>query len=297
MSKKKRWFFFTKWTIAVGVVVSISAFALINVSSITTSFSENSIGIYVEKEWEPAYEKAVEKYNETKRTYNIEIKELAATDAYSLVTTLGATDQKVADLIYIPLDRIPSFVQDYQALMGFDTPEALLEGIDPQVYGDDIEGFATKGAAKVTSYETGETINSYFAIPHSTESLIMFYKGKKPDSTSTLDTIADSVISNGWANSMFGYDFNNLWYSLGVVAGFVEQLTQGAGFNGQNVGRLFVTNNDTGYQSNMTKINNVTYFWDARSFFNWRLSRWYIKFDCKRIYCFKKCSWLNFKIV
>lgn len=270
MTKKKKIAVSIASMLSIGVVVTIPILAVNITTSEAVNFDPQKIAVYYEKEWQPAYEKAVDVYNKQgNHKYEIELKEKGAFDVLGLVDTLGALDQKVPDLIYTPLDKVANLVQENQALMGFDTPEQLLEGISTDVTGttkQELDAYAKKGQAIVKN-KNGEDTPYYFGVSHSVEALIMFYKGWDENTlkNSNLKQIFDSANNNGWRNEMASFQFNNMWLSLGVVAGFIENEVPGAGFNGQNVGRalsIFNTlDKPRGFQTNMIKIgdpNNVS---------------------------------------
>ncbi len=265
--------------LGIAAVVAIPSVVIPNALSTSTSFDPQAIGVYCEKQWKPAYELAVKKYNAEGHKHPIQLKENGSFDALGLVETLGYQDQKVADLLYMPLDRIPSLVQDQQALMGFATPQALLgeytgEHIDDpstikpiistDVTGtseDDINAYAKTGQAVVESAD-GKLRPYYFGISHATEALILFNKGYTPDELKNTNVmnLVDAAATDGWKTQMVSFEFKNLWSGLGVIAGFVEKQVTGAGVNGQNVGRLIVTKNSLSskYQSNFTRINDLS---------------------------------------
>ncbi len=254
--------------LSAGVVVAIPVLAINITTKTSDSFDSNKIGVYCEKEWMPAYEKAAEVYNsQSGHKYDVELKEKPSFDALNLIDTLGYLDNKVADIIYMPLDRIPELVQNKQALMGFGTPKELLDGISTDVTGstpEDIAAYAKKGQAIVKDVN-GNNKDYYFAISHATEALVMYVKGWGNDiSGKNFMDLVNSANTNQWKNEMVSLQFNNLWSSLGVIAGFIEKEHTGAGLNGQNVGRALCTSNTLPipegwkgpYQSNVVKIND-----------------------------------------
>lgn len=266
MTKRKKIAMWCSGAVAAAALVAIPAFAITNVTKDSVAFDVHNIGVYCEKQWKPAYELAIKKYNEGNHSHKIQLKESGALDAVQLIDTLGTYDQKVADIIYMPLDKIPELVQNKQALMGFTDPNELLEGIDPSVYGNTDAGlnaYAKKGAAIVKDAK-GNKNEYYFAISHATEALIMFCKGYDQSEidnikTKTFKQLYTEVNQDGWNNKMISFQLNNLWLSLGVVAGFLEQAEAGSGTNGQNVGRVLATFNEesTKFQSNLTRIKDV----------------------------------------
>ena len=272
MTKRKKIASALAGVVAASALVAIPTIAIRNISNASVSFDSNNIGVYVEKEWRPAYDLAVEKYNQIGgHKYKIELKELGSFDVLNMIDTLGYLDQKVPDVIYMPLDKIPVLVQEKQALMGFPNPSELLEGISTDVTGttqSDINSFADSGSAIVKGKD-GTNLKYYFAIPHAKEALIMYYKyDKTPGAanawtkdylqTKTFEDLYTEVNADNWKNSMVAAQFGNLWQSLGVVAGFIDKQAPGSGTNGQNVGRALATFNtiSSKFQSSMTRINN-----------------------------------------
>ncbi len=248
-------------------VVVLPILAVSNSLTQQTAFSSDKIGLYVEKAWRPTYEKAIRKYKEKYPDwkYDIQLLELGSFDAVGLVDTLGFADQKVADIIYTPVDRIPALVQNSQAIMGFNSVDSLItEEFDEKIYqGIGKDAFAAKGEALVVPPNGEEGDNEpkpfYFGIPHSTEALVLYYKGFSQDELSSIEKIAETVNNNNWTDSMFSLKFNDLWYALGLIAGFLDAEQAGAGSNGQLVGKVLVskTTTSTKYQSNMENIDGA----------------------------------------
>ena len=274
MTKRKKIASALIGVVAASALVAIPTIAIRNISNATISFDSHNIGIYVEKEWRPAYDLAVEKYNQQGgHKYTIEVKELGSFDVLNMIDTLGYIDEKVPDIIYMPLDKIPVLVQEKQALMGFGTPSELLEGISTDVTGNseaDRKAFADNGSAIVKG-ANGNNLKYYFAIPHAKEALIMYYKYDKATNasrvwnedylkTKTFKELYEEANADQWKTTMVAGQFQNLWQSLGVVAGFIDQQKPGSGTNGQDIGRALATFNtlDTRFQSSMTRINDPT---------------------------------------
>jgi hypothetical protein len=122
---------------------------------------------------------------------------MPAFDAVGLVDTLGFNDQKVADLIYMPLDRIPVLSQDKKALMAFDTVDKLTDGMEVSIF--DTDGDKTASSAEKAAFanvgkgnvQVGDvTKDAYFAFNHNVEALIAYTKG-----TATAATTLDQVIN------------------------------------------------------------------------------------------------------
>lgn len=249
-----------------GAAIALPILVINNSLKHSTSFNYDKIGIYVEKTAWDAYSLAVKKYNEKypDHKYDIQMLELGAFDAVDLIQTLGYADQKVADLIYCPIDRIPSLVEHNGALMGFKNPNDLISNeFDPKIYeGIGIESFAKKSEALVVppDSENKEPQPFYFGVPHSTESLVLYYKGFSDDELTSIQKITEVVNVDNWTNSMYSFKFNDLWYALGVIAGFLEVEKTGAGTNGQLVGKVLVSNNTltSKYQSNVVNVSDKT---------------------------------------
>ena len=263
-NKVKKYLTFTGLGLFSAAAIALPIVAIQNSLKNSSSFDFNKIGIYVEKPWMPAYELAVKKYNEQfkDRKYDIQLLELGAFDAVDLIQKLGYADQKVADLIYSPIDRVPTLVEHHGALMGFDSPEKIIsEEFDKVIYdGSDVKTFAKKGEALVTppGSEAGTPAKPYyFGIPHSTEALILYYKGFSDEDVKSINNIVESVQKDQWTKSMYSFKFNDLWYALGLIAGFLESKQQGAGHNGQLVGKVLVSANTLAskFQSNMDHVD------------------------------------------
>lgn len=263
--------------VVLGAAITLPIMAVSNASKHSTSFDYDKIGVYCDTALRPVYEEAVRVYNKKypDRKYDIQLRELGAFDGVDLIQTLGYADQKVADLIYCPIDRIPSLVELHGALMGFDSPEAIIsEEFDSKIYSS-LEGgvkeFAAKGEALVVppnSEEGTEPQPFYFGIPHCKEALVLYYKGFSDDEISSIEKITKIVNDDNWTNSMYSFKFNDLWYALGVVAGFIESKQEGAGQNGQLIGKILVSNNtlSSGYQSNMTNLVSENKNWPLQNY-------------------------------
>lgn len=207
-----------------GAVVAMSPFiATVSCGASTSGFDKNKIGIYVEQGWIKTFENAKTEYEKVAGRTEIQFLVNQAFDAVGLVDTLGYNDQKVADLIYMPLDRIPVLSQDKKALMAFETPELLTAGMEDSIFDTDgnavvsveeRQAFADLGKGHVGSKD------AYFAFNHNVEALIAYTKGTATSST-TLDEIFKNTDTDGWKNSMYSSEFFNLWPSLGFVAGFL----------------------------------------------------------------------------
>ncbi len=214
-----------------------------------SGFDSDKIGVYVEKEWRPAYEAAVKAYNqETGHKYQIQLKEEKAFGAFEKINTLGNKDSQIADLIYTPLDKVAEYANK-QALLPFETPEALVNGSDNNpiisdtVYGSGgLKAFADNGVATVN----GKT--SYFGIPHNKEALIMFYKGSLDPKTQTFKQLYEAANANKWQDTMVAGEFRNLWQSLGVIAGSLKTNS------GEVVGHSLIKETGGKYTSDMTTI-------------------------------------------
>ena len=265
-NKIKKYLTFTGLGLFSAAAIALPIVAVQNSLKNSSSFDFNKIGVYVEKPWMPAYELAVKKYNEkfSDRKFDIQLLELGAFDAVDLIQKLGYGDQKVADLIYSPIDRVPTLVEHHGALMGFDSPEKIIsDEFDKIIYqGSDVKTFAKKGEALITppgAEEGTEPKPYYFGIPHSTEALILYYKGFSDEDVKSIDSIVKSVQDDQWTNSMYSFKFNDLWYALGLIAGFLESKQTGAGTNGQLVGKVLVSANTLAskFQSNMAHVEKT----------------------------------------
>ena len=262
-NKIKKYLAFTGGAMFAAAAVALPIIAINNSTKNAASFDFDKIGVYVEKSWTPAYEMAIKKYNETypDKKYDIQLLELGSFEVIGLIETLGYADQKIPDLIYAPIDRVPSLVESSGALVGFDSPEKLISSeFDPKIYdGLGVENFARKGEALIIPPNTPQPAIPqpyYFGVPHSTEALILYYKGFSEDEIKTIENVVKIVNDNQWKNQMYGFKFNDLWFGLGVIAGFLEAAQPGAGKNGQLVGKILVSNNnlETKFQSNMTNV-------------------------------------------
>ena len=269
-NKIKKYLAFTGGAMFAAAAIALPIIAINNSTKNAASFDFDKIGVYVEKSWTPAYEMAIKKYNETypDKKYDIQLLELGSFEVIGLIETLGYADQKIPDLIYAPIDRVPSLVESSGALVGFDSPEKLISSeFDPKIYaGLGVENFARKGEALIIPPNTSQPAIPqpyYFGVPHSTEALILYYKGFSQEEIKTIENIANIVNNNNWKEEMYGFKFNDLWFGLGVIAGFLEAEQEGAGQNGQLVGKVLVSNNtfETKFQSNMTNVekNNSDY--------------------------------------
>ena len=256
------------WSVFAGVAIALPIISVSFSFKTKNSFDENKIGVYVESSWRPAYEKAIEKYKQkySDYKYDIQLLELGAFSAVELVEQLGYADQKVADLIYTPIDRIPGLVENQNALVGYETAQQLIsDEFDSAIYqGETVESFAKKGQALVRKPKPNggfedETTPFYFAVPHATEALILYYSGFTEEEIKSIDSITKAVNDDKWADSMYAFKFNDLWHGLGVLAGFINAQEEGAGINGQLVGKVLVTETSSGgYQSNMVNIGDET---------------------------------------
>ncbi len=222
------------------VIGSSVAIATSCSSSGSTGFDSDKIGVYVESEWKPAYEAAVNAYNaKGGHKYQIQLKEEKAFAAFEKIDTLGHNDSQVADLIYTPLDRVPEFATK-QALLPFKTADELVKGIDPSVYGSNQAAFTTAGSANVNGTKY------YFGIPHNKEALIMFYKGN----INPASTFKDLYKGANWTDTMVAAEFKNLWQALGAISG-AEGST-----SGKAVGDSLIRWDGSKYVSDMTAIKN-----------------------------------------
>lgn len=259
------------WSVFAGFSIALPIIAVSTSFKTQNSFDVDKIGVYIESSWRPAYEKAIEKYKEKYKDYkyDIQLLELGSFTAVELIEQLGYSDQKVADLIYTPIDRIPGLVENQNALVGFEKANELISSeFSSEIYqNSSIEAFAKKGEALIRKPKPNggfeeETTPFYFGVPHSTEALILFYKGFSEEEISSIESITEAVNNDKWTNSMYAFKFNDLWHGLGVLAGFINAQggeSSDVGYNGQLFGKILVTQTSNGnYQSNMVNINGVT---------------------------------------
>ncbi|MDK2819659.1 MAG: hypothetical protein KFW07_02365 [Mycoplasmataceae bacterium] len=241
-----------------GVVVSFSPLITAvscGTDSNATGFDKNKIGVYVEQSWVETFNKAKKEYEKVSGRTEIQFLINNVFDGMGLIDTLGFQDQKVADLIYMPLDRIPVLSQDKKALMAFESVEALTSGMEDSIFDTNGNGIAEE-SEKQEFANLGKGVvngrNAYFAFNHNVESLIAFTKGTATNAK-TLEEVFQSTDADKWADSMFSTAFYDLWPSLGFVAGFLESN------DGIAVGKSLISYNETTkkYESDMAKISET----------------------------------------
>ncbi|MGL4183684.1 MAG: hypothetical protein ACRCRP_00935 [Metamycoplasmataceae bacterium] len=203
--------------LAIGGVVAGATIA--TSCSTSTGFSEGAIGIYVEANQVQMIEKAIKAYKESNPNgAPIEYKVSGSFDALDLINTLGFKNQTVADLLYIPIDRIPSLVQN-KALLGMDLATFGDADLNKEIFDFNNDGQVTEDEIK----QFGETTligTQYYGYQQNKEALVAFVKGSKYGDAKQFDSLTKimaDVNTNGWKTSMYSTKAPDLWYNLGLL--------------------------------------------------------------------------------
>ncbi|MGL5438450.1 MAG: hypothetical protein ACRDA7_01805 [Metamycoplasmataceae bacterium] len=237
---------------------AIAGTAIATSCSASTGFSEGAIGIYVEANQVQMIEKAIKAYKESNPNgAPIEYKVSGSFDALDLINTLGFKNQTVADLLYIPIDRIPSLVQN-KALLGMDLATFGDQDINKDVF--DFDGNGTVTEAEIKQF--GETTligDQYYGYQQNKEALVAFVKGNKyGDSTKfdSLTKIMADVNSEGWKTSMYSTKAPDLWFNLGLLGWALNAAKTTGTELGNSLIRIDSSTNK--YTSDMLSIENPT---------------------------------------
>ncbi|MGL5521720.1 MAG: hypothetical protein ACRDAW_00420 [Metamycoplasmataceae bacterium] len=240
--------------LAIGGVIAGTAVA--TSCSASTGFSAGAIGIYVEANQVSAIEKAIKAYTESNPNGTpIEYKVSGAFEAIDLINTLGFQNQTVADLLYIPIDRIPSLVQN-KALLGMDFATFGDADINQAVFDFDGDGKITD-AEKQKFGETTLIGNQYYGYQQNKEALVAFVKGTKYGNSTAFDSLTKimaDVNTDGWKTSMYSTKAPDLWFNLGLLGWALN----GAKTTGKELGDslIRIDSATNKYTSDMLSLEN-----------------------------------------
>ncbi|WP_338583147.1 hypothetical protein [Mycoplasmopsis cynos] len=174
------------------------------------------------------YEKAIDLYNKTPSAKKFKIK-MIEKDVFGAIdiNTQGITDKRVADIFYMPADRVTDFTQRKNLVQIEDFLPGILDDIAKEIGASEKEKEAMRyfGTIKGRSKANPEKqVTKLMAIRHNTEGLILASTKEESEARSELqNTSYDTLIELVKAGKAL-FRFQDFWFGNGILAGAFEKI-------------------------------------------------------------------------
>ncbi|WP_322961988.1 hypothetical protein RRG51_00625 [Mycoplasmopsis cynos] len=174
------------------------------------------------------YEKAIEIYNKTPSAKKFKIK-MIEKDVFGAIdiNTQGITDKRVADIFYMPADRVTDFTQRKNLVQIEDFLPGILDDIAKEIGASEKEKEAMRyfGTIKGRSKANPEKqVTKLMAIRHNTEGLILASTKEESEARSELQNTSYDTLIELVKTGKALFRFQDFWFGNGILAGAFEKI-------------------------------------------------------------------------